>query len=206
MPDTYQVTFKNESNQAWKFFLYQEPPPDASDASSLAWLVSSHKIAVGDYIKFEWSIKYQLVWAESGELEPGVRFGAGGSKNADLTVHNMTKFSLTNNTVSLSDPATGGRSGSLTISDDPNIPPKTFSVGVAMSGKSTYVVNAGPNLKHVFTPQPSYWVCAMNEVREGDVLMDIETLTQNKKFTFPINVFNLIGTLNASNLWEISQS
>ena len=205
MPDTYQVTLKNESNQAWKYFLYQEPPPDAPDAHSLAWLVSSHKIAVGDYIKFEWSIKYQCVWAESGELVPGVRFVAGGPKNADLTVQNMTKFSLTKDTPSLSAPATGGRSGSLTIIDGPNIPPNKFSVGVAMSGKSTYVVNAGPNLKHVFTPRPSYWVCAVNEVKEGDV-MDIEILSQNKMFTFPINVFNQIGTLNACNSWEFNQS
>ena len=39
-----------------------------------------------------------------------------------------------------------------------------------MSQNGVFTVNAGPNLTHVFTPTPIYWIIAMKDVKQGDVM------------------------------------
>ena len=72
-----------------------------------------------------------------------------------------------------------------------------------MSGKGTYVVNAGPNLTHQFTPEPKYYVVAADKVEEGEV-MDITTVTESGSLAFPPNVYNLTATLKSDNTWDIT--
>lgn len=196
----YKVTITNESNQAWTFLVYQEPP---ANAQSLAWLASSYKIENdGGYIKFEWGIDYQFVWADTGELLPGVNFEAGGHKDCEPSNNNVTTFTVENNTPHLTPSKPGGDDGYLTIHNDRNVPANTYSVGVAMSKKGVFAVNAGPSLTHTFKPTPNYWVGAMNDVQEGDV-MDIKTITQRAQLQFPPNIYHLSATLNKQNEWEI---
>lgn len=199
----YSVTLVNSSNRPWKFFVYQTPPPDAAEAVSLAWIASPFRLQIGAKITFNWEISYQFMWAESGVLQPGVTFDAVAMKDANLVTANTANFTLTNNSPNLSDPAGGGTSGTLTINDGPNVPPNQYSVGVAMSNKGAFAVDADANLEHFFTPNPMYWVCAIDEIEEGQV-MNIKNIAQCAKFKFPSGVFSMTGTLNSKNLWEFA--
>ena len=204
--DTYSIKMVNNGNQPWAFFVYQEPPQGAFGAQSLAWLTSPYKINNGgDQITFSWDIEYQMVWAQTGQLIPGVIFSASGVRDAELTGNNLATFAIINQTPTLSQPIRGGQAGSLTINDGPTVPANAFSVGVAMGNKGVYAVNAGPNLQHVFTPNPIYWVCAINNVIEGEV-MSVTSLTQTAKVVFPTNVFSMTATLQGDNTWDIKSS
>ena len=198
----YSVKMKNQSNQSWSFVVYQQPP---ANAESLAWFASPFNIGVGSEITFSWDISYQFVWAATGILQPGINFSALGMKDCDPTGTNTTNFTITNNTPQLSDSVVGSSSGTLKIIDDRDVPPNKYSVAVAMSQNGVFAVNAGPNLTHVFTPTPSYWVTAMQDIKEGDV-MDIKTVTQNTELHFPPNVYSLTATLQADNTWAVVQN
>ena len=199
--DKYSIKIVNNSNRAWHFFVFQQPPPDAYEAKSLAWLASPYQINNGgDQITFTWSIQYEIMWAQTGKLLPGVIFSASGSREAHLTSNNSSSFTFTPPT--LSKPIRGGAEGSLTIEDGPGVPPNDFSVGVGMGNKGVYAINAGPNLQHIFTPQPSYWVCAINQVTESEV-MNIATITRKAEVEFKTNKFLMTATLQGDNTWKI---
>lgn len=198
----YSVCVVNHGNRAWKFLVYQKPP-SITENLSLAWIASPYHIAVGDSITFKWDIQYSFVWAATGVVKPGVTFIATGLKDCDPNSKNITNFTFLHDTPQLSDPTDGGEPGSLTIKDGSTVPVKTFAVGVGMSGKGTYVVNAGPNLTHVFTPELKYYVLAADEVTEGEV-MDITTITGSGDLVYPPNVYNLTATLREDNTWDIA--
>lgn len=197
----YKVKITNESKRAWTFFVYQTPP---ANAQSLAWFASPYKIDVGDNISFTWEIDYQFQWDNTGVLQPGVNFTASGGKACDPAGNNMTKFTVAKDSPHLDPSTPGAPKGTLVIDDGPEVPPNTFSVGLAMSGNGIYVVNAGPNLSHVFTPTPTYWVSAMNNVKVGDV-MDMKTISQTAELRFPPNVYQMSATLTDKNQWEIKK-
>jgi hypothetical protein len=195
----YKLTLKNESAAAWTFYVYQKLPQPVADVFSLAWFASPFVIVPGNKISFEWQIDYNFVWGATGVVMPGVTFDASGEILADPAGDNTTTFS-TQPGPNLSAAVQAPPSGSLVINDASNVPNNTFSVGIGMSGTGTYVVQAGPNLKHTFTPTPSYWVAAGSNVKVGTVL-NIQTITQTAEAKFPVNVFSLTGTLDQSNKW-----
>ena len=197
----YSVKVVNNGAAAWQFYVYQKPPAVANNLS-LAWFASPYHIGVGDSITFSWNIQYSFVWSATGIVKPGIQFTASGSKECDPEGENVTSFTFNNSTPDLSNPTTGGTDGSLTIKDGDSVPSNTFAVGVGMSGKGTYVVNAGPNLTHEFTPEPKYYIVAADEVVEGQV-MDITTVTKSGSLVFPPNVYDLTATLKADNQWDI---
>ena len=198
----YSVKVVNNGAAPWKFYVYQQPPTIANNLS-LAWFAAPYHIASGDSITFSWNIQYSFVWSATGIIKAGVKFKATGLKDCDPTGKNLTKFSFNNDTPQLSDPTSEGTAGSLTIKDDKSVPSNKFAVGVGMSGKGTYVVNAGPNLTHQFTPEPKYYVVAADEVVEGEV-MDITTVTGPGSLVFPPNVYDLNATLKSDNTWDIN--
>lgn len=197
----YTLKLKNESAQAWTFYVYQKLPNQVADVFSLAWFASPYRIRVGDQIKFSWEINYNFVWSDTGTLIPGVNFDAFGSKDASPKDANTTIFSRTPGP-GLSAPVTGKPIGSLVIQDGEDIENNRFSVGIGMSGTGTYVVQAGTGLRHVFTPTPSYWIAAGANVQIGTVL-NIQTVTQTAEARFPSAVFDLEGTLGDNNRWKI---
>lgn len=198
----YSVKVINNANTAWKFFLFQSPPA-ITDSLTLAWFASPFHIAPGDNTSFSWNLSYQFVWSATGQVKPGITFKATGLKDCDPQRKNQVNFTFVNDTPKLTDPASGGAPGSLTICDENNVPANTFAVGVGMSGNGTYVVNAGPNLEHQFTPEPAYYIAAIEEVEEGQV-MDIKTITQAGELKYPPNVYKLTATLKADNTWDIN--
>jgi hypothetical protein len=198
----YTLTLKNGSSQAWTFYVYQKLPSLSPDIFSLAWFASPFVITPNNRITFNWQIIYNFVWGATGTVRPGVTFNAGGEIDGDPAGANTTNFS-TSPGPNLSDAVQAPPSGSLVIKDAANVPNQTFSVGIGMSGTGTYVVQAGANLTHLFTPTPSYWVAAGTGIQVGTVL-DIKTVTQTAEAKFPVNQFNRIGTLGQDNTWSFT--
>ena len=184
---------KNESNTAWSFVVYQKPPVGAK---SLAWFASPFHIGVGSEITFSWNVNYQFVW------KPGINFNALELKDCDIFNNNMTYFTIKYDGPGLSDAVFGADEGSLKIVDGHNVPLNKYSVGVAMSQNGLFAVNSGPNVTHVFTPHPSYWVAAMIDVKKGDVL-DIKTITRNTEVHFPFGAISMTATFKADNTWVV---
>ena len=197
----YSLSLINQSAQSWIFYVYQKLPAPVADVFSLAWFASPFKIRVGVQIRFTWEIEYNFVWSETGILVPGVDFFASGAKDCDPDGPNTTEFSLSPGP-GLSVPVQGPPSGSLVIDDAADVPNSRFSVGIGMSGTGTYAVQAGTNLKHVFTPTPNYWVAAGVNERIGSVL-NINTIITTKEVKFPAAVYDLTYILGGDNTWSI---
>lgn len=198
----YSVLITNQSNRAWKFVIYQNTPPDAN---RLAWLVTPYNIDKRNSYCFSWETGYQFMWVATGDLGLQKGYIAEGIQDCNPDGNNQTKFTVTNNTPALSSPTTGAKKGTLKIIDGPDVPPNRFSVGLAMYQRGIYVQDAGPNLTHMFTPDPipSYWVCGMNDVEEGSVIKLMTIITPSEELYFPSNVYNLNATLNSDNTWKI---
>lgn len=202
MANAYHLTLKNESTAAWKFYVYQTAPNQASsNVFSLAWFASPFNIAPGTQITFTWDVSYGFVWGAGGEVIPGVTFNASDCVSADLIDGNGIKFSNVDNTPTFSVPVASNPAGSLIISDGAQVPNNEFQVGISMSGAGIFVAPAGPNLTHTFTPTPTYWIAAGTDVKVGTIL-DITTVNQNIEVQFPINTYSLTYVLGQSNLWE----
>ncbi|EXJ14535.1 hypothetical protein [Imhoffiella purpurea] len=197
----YSLTLKNQSASPWTFFVYQQMPKEASaNVFSLAWFASPFVIVPNNQISFEWDVDYGFVWGATGIVRPGVTFDGQGQQPASPSGANTTQFT-TSPGPHLTSPVQGDPQGSLVIKDASNVPNNTFSVGISMSGAGTFVTSAGPNLLHTFTPTPSYWIAAGNNVRVGEIL-DITTITQTANVVFPVNVYKQTYTLNQSNTWD----
>ena len=202
---TYTVEVVNDANTAWQFYVYQSPPAKTSDLT-LAWFASPFKIPNrGGTFYFDWQINYQFMWSTTGTVGPGITFEACGIKECDPDSSNTTMFTLQDDNPDLSDPVFGGNKGTLYINNGGEIPINTYAVGIGMSGSGTFCVNAEPNLIHEFTPTPTYYIAAINEVEQGEV-MDIKTITLTAEIKFPINVYKMTATLQANDTWSITQT
>ncbi|MEL7058777.1 MAG: protein rhiA [Acidobacteriota bacterium] len=197
----YSINMINNSGATWTFYVYQKLPAQVADVFSLAWFASPFQIRDGNSIKFSWEIDYSFVWSATGVVRPGVDFDAQGVVPCSPSGNNTTEFSTTGGP-GLSPPVQGPPAGSLVINDASNVPANTFSVGIGMSGTGTFAVQAGPNLKHTFTPTPTYWIAAGYNVTVGKVL-SIDTITQTAEAQFPAAVYALEATLQDDNTWDI---
>lgn len=203
----YHLKVINKSSREWVFFVYQKAPDTESEkVFSLAWCVSPYKVRVNDHIDFQWSIDYQFIWRKSGLLKQGIRYTEGGDVDCTPDDKNTTTFTFPQGGApGLSPPITGSDQGTLYIQDGPNIPDEAFSVGIGMSTAGTYLVQAGPNLTHKFTPTPNYWVAAGNEMKVGTTL-DIQTITkQAAEVVFPRRIYSMVATLTDANTWEVTK-
>ncbi len=197
----YSLTLKNESQQAYTFYVFQKAPDQESqNIFSLAWFASPFKIVPDNQIQFHWTIDYNMVWGATGALVPGVDFVASGHVDADPRSANTCGFTVDPGP-HLTTPAEGSPAGTLIINDDNNVPAGVYSVGIGMSGAGTFAVQAGPNLTHKFTPTPTYWIGAGNNIQVGKVL-DIVTSNPVSEVSYPHNIYDLSYTLNDQNKWE----
>lgn len=183
------------------FTWYQQlPDQESSNVFSLAWFASPFQIVPGAQITYEWGIDYTFVWGAVGLIQLGVTFSASQTIDADPVSANTTTFSTAPGP-NLSPAVAGPPQGSLVITDAANVPNNTFSVGIGMGEAGTFITAAGLNLRHTFTPTPSYWIAAGTNVRIGTVL-NIDTVTQNTEVIFPVNVYAVTYVLNSNNQWS----
>ena len=197
----YSVTIQNQSDSNWKFFVYQQPPPE-SDNLTLAWLVSDLVIKPTQSYNFTWTTNYSFVWSETGILRPGITFTASGQKDCDPVGNNFSNFTFDGTYAGLTDPVKEGEAGSLFVHTQGTVPASKFSIGVGMSGKGSYAVMAKPNVTSVFTPVAKYFVVAAEMVEQGEV-MDITEISQAGELDFPSSITSLNATFTKDNLWDI---
>lgn len=197
----YSLTCKNNSSIAWTFYMYQKLPVQPSQIFSLAWLTSPYKIAPNSKIKFQWSIDYTFVWGNTGILQPGVTYDAGGSYPCSPNGSNLTNFNISDNTPQLTVPTPGGTSGSLTILEGSTFPNGIFSTGIGMSGQGTFAQQALTNTTQIYTPKPIYYIAAANSMQSGCVLE--QTVSQTGEVDYPMNIYDLTATFGDNQQWTI---
>jgi len=201
MSQYYNLTLKNNSATPWTFYIYQQAPEQpGNEVFSLVWLASPFHMKPDTQINFSWTMDYGFVCGTCESLRPGATFSASDQASGDLNLNNAIELVNWKNKPSLNNPVRGNHPGALTISSHSNVPDKSVAVGMSLSGSATFITATGPNLAHVFTPTPIYWIAAGTEVQAGTVL-DISAVKQNAKVVFPTNCHSLSYSLGPDNQW-----
>lgn len=196
----YSLVFVNHSSQLGSACIYQQDPDiTIPDVMSLAWFAKA--AAPTTKVVFNWSITYDFVWSETGNLVPGVIFTASQTWPADLTSTNQVTLTQAGGAYTFQNQRPGPRQGTLYITEDGTLPANAASVGVGMSGFGTFAVSTQPNNNLTFTPHPQYWITFGNYV-QGEV-MDIGSVNNPAQIQFPPNVYSMTAILNADNTWTI---
>ena len=205
----YELTFVNNSAKSWNFCTYQTSPEQKSapDLLSLAWF-AKQVTNNGATAIFKWSVDYSLLWAETGQLVPGVLFESSQTVKASPTTFNNIGLSQISgayyfNPATPQPPTDTFPQGTLGIQCDDKIPNNAVSVGIGMSGAGTFAYQAGPNLGFSFTPTPTYWVGCANKLQEGQVLTTT-IFTQIAEIRFPVNMYKAKAELTSENKWTIT--
>ncbi len=199
MSTKYSINFENNSTNYGKACIYQADPQMGPYVMSLAWFAKPAHPTTS--IRFEWNLDYSFVWAETGELVPGVVFEASQAWEADLLGKNLVTFTMDKDAYTFTDLTKGENKGVLQIIQDSSIPLKHASVGIGMSGAGTFAVQAQPNLNLDFTPHPEYWI-TFGDYESGEVL-DITQITNKAKIEFAPGVYSMDAILNEDNTWTI---
>lgn len=196
----YSLIFKNFSSNQGSGCVYQDSPNIANaQVMSLAWF--SKVAAPQTTITFTWTIDYSFVWAETGQLIPGVMFMAGQTFPADLSTTNSITLSYIGGAYQFQNQTAGASAGNLYIREDATVPLKQASVGIGMSGAGTFVVQAQPNYNLIFTPHPKYYI-TFGTFTAGEVL-DITSITQKAEIAFPPGVTSMTAILGQDNSWTV---
>lgn len=132
MSNTYTLTFVNNSDNNWDFCCFQEDPNiSTQDVQSLAWF--AFPVAPTTSVSFSWTIDYQFVWSQTGQLGAGVVFTASQKWEASLTGNNGVDFTRKpNQAFTFENLAPFGNQGTLYINQDSTIPNNTAAVGINM--------------------------------------------------------------------------
>lgn len=197
---SYSLIFVNNSTNPGSACVYQEDPNIGNpNVQSLAWFAK--RTAPTTRTTFSWTVDYSFVWAETGELIPGVMFAASQTWAADLTSTNQVTFSNDGGMYTFQNQQAGAQAGSLYIREDASVPLKQASVGIGMSGAGTFAVQAQPNMNLVFTPHPKYYI-TFGEFTPGEVL-DITSITDKAEIKFPSGVTSMTALLREDNTWSV---
>jgi hypothetical protein len=194
---TYTLRFLNKSGST-RTFVCCQPPPGQSQLS-LAWFAMP--AANGAEVNFSWQQTYDLVWLETGEPSPGVGYGA--SQVAPAAAGNSIRLTYADGALAFADQGRGEPSGQLRIECDGSIPPNTVSVGFGMAGSPTTVVQAVMNTTSSFTPFTNYWVTAVTNASQGEVIVVEQANAAH--VVFPPNVTAMTAIPEPDGTWGIGQ-
>jgi hypothetical protein len=210
---TYTLTVKNESNEPWDIYTFQKNPNIADPhLKSLAWFTKYS--AAHSTVKFSWDLSYNLMWAETGELVPGVIFDANQFYPADPFTPGAATYSRAGNQVQLTYHAEesyfefGGGGllpntlpGTLYVASDSTVPNGIASVGIGMSNAGTFARPALTNIVSEFSPEPTYYVAAGTSIQQGQVLED--QVSQSIELQFA-GVTDLTAAFQPDHTWVVS--
>ena len=196
----YSVVFVNNSTQTGSACIYQQDPNiGIPDVMSLAWFAKLTTPTTK--VSFQWSIQYNFVWSQTGNLVPGVVFMASQTWAADLTNNNQVTFTNNAGAYTFQNLTAGPSQGNLYITETGSIPSDQAAVGVGMSGFGTFVVQSQPNMNLIFSPHPEYWITFGNFI-QGEV-MDITEVSNPAQIQFPPNIYSMTATFNPDNTWTV---
>ena len=205
MAQYYNLTLKNNSTTPWTFYIYQQAPEQpGNEVFPLAWFASPYTINPATNITFSWTMEYGFVCGTCESIRPGATFSASDQVSGDLNLNNSIELVNWKNKPSLNNPVRGNHPGAMTIRSHSNVPDKSVAAGMSLSGSATFITATGPNLAHVFTPTPTYWIAAGTDVQAGTVL-DISAIKQNAKVVFPANSHSLTYSFGPDNQWSQDQ-
>ncbi len=197
---TYSVIFINNSNQSGSACLFQRPQ-DVPNAFPVAWFAKFSNPATT--IRFQWTLDYSFVWAETGSLMPGVMFQPAQLWEADPNGNNTVTFTY-NGFYTFQDLQRGSNPGTLLIKTTGMIPMRQASIGIGMSGSAICATQAQPNWNNMFPARPDYWITFGN-YQQGEVL-DPNRIPNAMQINFPAGVYAMTATLNADMSWTIRPS
>ncbi|MGH3240363.1 MAG: hypothetical protein ACRDNL_08275 [Spirillospora sp.] len=207
---TYSLTVINNSelSQGNPHFAVVAELPEArsGNALSTAWL--SQVIHPGNRYTFTWDIDWGFAWSASGTAKD-YQWKANGAIPADPASSSMcaATFDYTHGDFLLA-PTTqtpAPNHDQLWIEDTGAIPKPSdqpSSVGVTLNGLPTCVVDAGPNLEHVFTLHPTYYIVAGGH-RQSQ-MVDVATLTEIAVLAYDMGVAALTAVLDDQNQWTVA--
>jgi rhizosphere induced protein len=200
MSQQYELIAVNNSPDTATFCLYQFD--ESATLFPAAWFTKM--AAPTSRVYFRWTIDYDFVWGETGQLVPGVIFDSAQIWNANLTTQNKVTLGNEGGAYTFSDLTQGPQSGTLSILCDTTVPMNMLSAGIGMSGSATSVAQAMPNMSFQFTPQPQYRLAFGNFT--GGQVLDAETISNPATISFGPSIYSLTATLNADGTWTIAQN
>jgi rhizosphere induced protein len=200
----YVLQMTNQSN-AEKFFVCFQNQAHGLPSGSfpLAWCAQA--AAVRTNIYFLWTLTYDFVWAQTGQLQPGVILRPGEVTPARLDRNNRITLTRSPAGAYAFRDQTDGTAGTLFITSDGTIPGETVAVGIGMSGYATQAVQAQPHVAAPYTPlgTPPYYVSfGSSPISTGQVL-NVAMLSAIVAIKFPPNMYGAIATLQADNTWLV---
>lgn len=205
----YGVTIHNASQlDNAQAIVFQQAPLVPADVVSLAWLAKTcHK---NTQVTFNWTLDFNFVWGQNGQLEPGVNYQAGGVIPADLNDTNDVTLSYIDGGFEFGPTSAGPQVGSLYIIENDSVPgagnPDQGSVGIGMYGAGTFVAPTQPTGSSgglQFQIRPQYWVAFGNH-QAGEVI-DESALYYPIQVQFSGSSFNADCVFNGTG-WEITYS
>jgi hypothetical protein len=205
----YSITIHNNSKiNDSQAIVFQQDPDMPSDVISLAWLTKT--CHANTQVSFSWTLDFNFVWGQNGQLKPGVDYGAGGSVPADLTTSNAVTLDYVDGGFEFSSPSTGPTKGSLFINETNNVPgagsTEQGSVGIGMYGSGTFVVPTQPTGQgggRQFAVHPQYWIAFGNHTA-GEVV-DESVLYFPTQVMFSGGSFKADAVFNGLG-WQINYS
>ncbi len=202
MGKTYSVTINNRASHSDYFMVFQNDLTNwAPNAMALAWFSKYSNPSPTTELTFEWTVDVGFSWAETGELQPGIRFNASEKY---IPENGLNKITLDYNGGYL---FTGEEQGPdkdrLYLSESGNIPLKSLaSVGVTMAGSTVFATQARPNQSLTFSPHPRYFI-AYGNYQKGEVI-DVSAVNNPLELVYPTGVYSLTTTLNVNGTWDTS--
>ena len=202
MSTKFKLTVKNDSKNYGNICVYQTLPDQPDNMMSLAWF--SKAAHPGTNVEFDWTLDFNFIWSDQGELKPGVRFLASQILDADPAdiTKNSVAFTKQYDAYRFGETKKATKEGTLGIYTDQTVPHGEASVGIGMSGNGTFAVTATPNYNFTFLPHPRYWV-AFGTYQVGEVV-DIESMTHAIEIVYDPDVYERTVTLQSDNTWRIS--
>ncbi|WP_198653436.1 hypothetical protein [Actinocorallia populi] len=185
--------------------VFQKHPEKPADVYSLAWL--SKACHADTWVEFDWTVDYNFVWGQSGDLKVGAQFKAGQVVPADLVANNQISLTYEDGGFKFGPTSRNPVRGSLFISQGSDVPgysdPNQGSVGIGMSGAGTFVKPTSPDGGGgvQFTINPVYWV-AFGSHEQGEVITT-DVLSFPQELKYPDGKFNAECRFTGAG-WELS--
>jgi hypothetical protein len=197
----YQLTVVNNSPTSTNIVLYQTSPDTSiPNLLSLAWF--SKLANPSTTLTFQWDQSYQLMWAQTGTLVPGITFDAQQALDVGPTPgENSATLTAPNGDFEFTAGGAQVPAGSVGLTMDGTIPLNTASYALGQTQQPVFAAQAQPNINAVFTPHPQYWL-TFGQYQQGEVI-DTQQITDNIQIQFPSGVTSMTATLNPDNTWTV---
>ncbi|HEX8255353.1 MAG TPA: hypothetical protein VF846_19595 [Thermoanaerobaculia bacterium] len=196
--EPFTLLFHNDSTRHGSVCVFQTDPNVGAEAQTVAWLVKPATPSTSVFL--QWRPQYCFVWAETGELSPGVTVRA--SQAWPATDHSAIRFTRIRGSYTFTKETGEGSGGTLSIATDAEIVADQAVIGIGMAELPTFVVPAKPEQSVTFTPQPSYAI-AFGDIVPGEFLSQA-TLENAVALPFSRAATSVLAVLTEDEKWIVT--